>query len=337
MTSNRKTNGWNLDQGLAAQYAAQAGLDPDLAAGAGEKAWNVLRSLRATLDETNSHRRGKLSTKTRRLLAKADLGRHPDLKKAIQARLYEITKKPQPSINPETGLQEFFWRRNKSFKDRLTNKLEDKLQESLPGAELDDRVLNPKVEYTPEYYSASLLYNQGTPEQQAQRPLDAATEFYGDPNSFNELDALTTAVNKKWTPTGITASDIARSPAEIRDLYKSQGVDPQIYNRAPIAQSGNLDLLAQAKPKGALLDDPYLGRRMAASHQDISPRVFIDHDANIREKTEGVKLDDPMYGVYETLNNWNERSKLERERSKVLESGSGDLLRMYPWGKRQVF
>ena len=107
MKSSANENGWNLDQGLAAQYAAQSGLDPDLAASTGEQVWDVLKSLRNTVDETDPARRAKRVAKTSRLLAKADLGRHLELKKAIQARLSDLIKGSGPSINPKTGLQEF--------------------------------------------------------------------------------------------------------------------------------------------------------------------------------------------------------------------------------------
>ncbi|MEQ8736709.1 MAG: hypothetical protein RIC29_17435 [Rhodospirillaceae bacterium] len=89
------TDGWNLDQGLAAQYAAQAGLDPDLAADAGEEVWDVLKSLRDATSATAPRRQAKLvrRTKTRLakvLLSKAGLSRHGELVQHIEAKLLTL-------------------------------------------------------------------------------------------------------------------------------------------------------------------------------------------------------------------------------------------------------
>lgn len=105
--NNTNTRGWTLDQGLAAQYGTHAGIDPNLAADAGMMAWDVLRSLRNTVDEINPQLRAKRVKLTEDLLEKAGLGRHPSLRKAIQAKLFGLNQTAQPSTNPETGLQEF--------------------------------------------------------------------------------------------------------------------------------------------------------------------------------------------------------------------------------------
>ncbi|MEQ8510751.1 MAG: hypothetical protein RIB43_17245 [Rhodospirillaceae bacterium] len=107
MTRNSNTSGWTLDQGLAAQYGAHAGLDPNLAANAGKNAWDVLRSLRSAVDEINPQLKAKRVKLTEDLLEKAGLGRHPSLQKAIQAKLFGLHQTAQPSTNPATGLQEF--------------------------------------------------------------------------------------------------------------------------------------------------------------------------------------------------------------------------------------
>jgi len=125
MALHSNSKGWTLNQGLAAQYAVQAGLDPELAANAGDKVWDVLRSLRNTIDEPDPRRRVKRAAKTRRLLAKAELGRHPELKEAIYAQLVGVEQKSGPSINPETGVQEFFWPELKTmWKDRFQKRLD---------------------------------------------------------------------------------------------------------------------------------------------------------------------------------------------------------------------
>ncbi|MEQ8510756.1 MAG: hypothetical protein RIB43_17270, partial [Rhodospirillaceae bacterium] len=88
---NRETSkGWSLNQGLAAQYAAQAGIDPDLAAEAGEAAWDVLKALRDATDERDPRRRAKRVTLAKRRLNKAGFGRHRDLAKSIQTRLASL-------------------------------------------------------------------------------------------------------------------------------------------------------------------------------------------------------------------------------------------------------
>ncbi len=103
----KSPNGWSLKEGLAAQYGAQAGLDPDLAASAGEAGWYVLKSLRDAADERDPARRAKRVKQTQRYLEKANLGR--ELMHAIQQRLASLSlaNRVQPSVNPETGLQEF--------------------------------------------------------------------------------------------------------------------------------------------------------------------------------------------------------------------------------------
>lgn len=106
MKKTKSKNGWSLNQGLAAQYAAQAGLDPDLAAAAGESAWDVLKALRDAADERDPGKRKERVAQTKRRLSKAGLSRHGDLAKSIHARLASLEGEG-PSINPETGLQEF--------------------------------------------------------------------------------------------------------------------------------------------------------------------------------------------------------------------------------------
>ena len=90
MTHLRRKDGWNLDQGLAAQYAAQAGLDPDLAADAGEEVWDVLKSLRDATSETDPKRQAKLVKRTKARLAKAGLSRHGELVQHIEAKLLAL-------------------------------------------------------------------------------------------------------------------------------------------------------------------------------------------------------------------------------------------------------
>jgi hypothetical protein len=90
MTRISNTEGWTLNQGLAAQYAAQAGLDPDLAADAGEKVWDVLKSLRDAVGETDPQRQAKLVQRTQARLVKAGLSRHGELVQHIEARLLAL-------------------------------------------------------------------------------------------------------------------------------------------------------------------------------------------------------------------------------------------------------
>ncbi|MEQ8510753.1 MAG: hypothetical protein RIB43_17255 [Rhodospirillaceae bacterium] len=90
MTRSSNTSGWTLDQGLAAQYAAQAGLDPDLAAEAGEEVWDVLKSLRDATSETNPQRQAKLVRRIKTRLAKANLSRHGELVQHIEAKLLAL-------------------------------------------------------------------------------------------------------------------------------------------------------------------------------------------------------------------------------------------------------
>lgn len=102
------TEGWTLKQGLAAQYAAQAGLDPNLGAQAGEAAWDVLRSTREAVDEPNPQRRAKLARKAIQRLSRADLGHHRELAEQVTGVLNAIARpETKASINPRTGLQEF--------------------------------------------------------------------------------------------------------------------------------------------------------------------------------------------------------------------------------------
>ncbi|MEQ8510649.1 MAG: hypothetical protein RIB43_16720 [Rhodospirillaceae bacterium] len=86
----KNDDGWTLDQGLAAQYAAQAGLDPDLAADAGEAVWDVLKSLRDATSATDPQRQAKLVRRTKARLAKANLSRHDELVQHIEAKLLAL-------------------------------------------------------------------------------------------------------------------------------------------------------------------------------------------------------------------------------------------------------
>ncbi len=134
MTKAITGDGWNLDEGLAAQYAAQAGLDPHIAAKAGNAAWDVLKSLRDAVEESDPARRAKRARRAQNLLAKANLGRHRDLVSAIQKRLAELAGEGAgPSVNPETGLQEFFSplgsrQKSKDLTNRLNSELDDKIR-----------------------------------------------------------------------------------------------------------------------------------------------------------------------------------------------------------------
>lgn len=70
---------WTLNQGLAAQYAAQAGLDPDIAAAAGETGWNVLKALRDAVSERDARRCTTLAKNTLKSLEKVDFTQHQKL------------------------------------------------------------------------------------------------------------------------------------------------------------------------------------------------------------------------------------------------------------------
>ncbi|MEQ8510655.1 MAG: hypothetical protein RIB43_16750, partial [Rhodospirillaceae bacterium] len=92
---SKSTDGWTLGQGLAAQYAAQAGLDPDLAANAGEEVWDILKSLRDATSATDPQRQAKLVRRTKARLAKvrlskAGLSRHGELVQHIEAKLLAL-------------------------------------------------------------------------------------------------------------------------------------------------------------------------------------------------------------------------------------------------------
>jgi len=225
MALHSNSKGWTLNQGLAAQYAVQAGLDPELAANAGDKVWDVLRSLRNTIDEPDPRRRVKRAAKTRRLLAKAELQEFfwPELKTMWKDRfqkrldgspLYNLLQKrdDESSVYGAESGTHHGPPLNQNVNEKVASGLRGKIGKSFPDAELDGGILNPNVEHTPEYQSERLLYNQGTADEKAQRALDAATQVYGDPSSFKSLGAITKAVNKSWTPTGITAGDIAGLP-----------------------------------------------------------------------------------------------------------------------------
>lgn len=104
----KNPNGWTLEQGLAAQYAAQAGIDPDLGAQAGEAAWDPLKALRDAVDEHNPQRKDKLIQRAFQHLKRADLGRHRDLVDQILTALRSLSpKRTSPTVNPKTNLQEF--------------------------------------------------------------------------------------------------------------------------------------------------------------------------------------------------------------------------------------
>jgi hypothetical protein len=86
----KTSQGWSLKQGLAAQYAAQAGLDPNLGVAAGEAAWDVLKALRDAVDEPDSERRRKLVRRTNALLVRSSLGRHGELVKSIGTQQQQL-------------------------------------------------------------------------------------------------------------------------------------------------------------------------------------------------------------------------------------------------------
>lgn len=107
MKRNMSPRSWTLHQGLAAQYAAQAGIDSDIAADAGEDAWDLLKSLRDATDETDPRLRHERMRSLQRSLAKGALGQYSELRQSVQSRLQELENIQGSSINPETGLQEF--------------------------------------------------------------------------------------------------------------------------------------------------------------------------------------------------------------------------------------
>lgn len=284
MTSHRKTNGWNLDQGLAAQYAAQAGLDPDLAAGAGEKAWNVLRSLRATLDETNSHRRGKRSTKTRRLLAKADLGRHPDLKKAIQVRLFEVEKQSEPSINPETGLQEFFGPPLPTRKpsDTQTFYWRDKWAKYKPDIEFAEAV-------------------KGSFESDLSDSYDAHSRRNAQMNAFVD----------KWLPSNPRLDEIPDGQAQQSDFLRLQGISPKSASLAPIIDSSTTAGLVRRKGRNGEIDVPSVPAFDAINSPGVSHFHFYNPaDQSLRLRVPEVFDDDPLHGVYKLMNETQIKSRM---------------------------
>lgn len=335
MASKSKRRAWTLDQGLAAQYAAQAGLDPDRAAAAGEAAWDVLKSLRDTADETNPARRAKLARRVRRMLKQGGLGRYPELRKDVQVRLQEIVSKTGPNINPETGLQEFANRdglnaMQKKSRNRLTKELDAALNLNLPQPKLNHQIANPKPQHTKEYWNDKLLHDQGGRVAMGQRAIDAASQFRG--GSLEDLraaEAIANAVSHKYTPTGITAIDTPSTPEEVRDLYLSQGINPHNYEDAPLTSMGDIEGVALAKTPTARIQDPFLAKKMIVTDPNHSPFIFIDENGNIRNRTDTAETNDPLYPVYRSVNDWyendsdNSAHKVVKKPDQFLTRGGG--------------
>lgn len=310
MPNNKSKRAWTPEQGLAAQYAAQAGLDPDIAAEAGEAGWDALKALRDTADESDARRRLKRAAKTRRLLSKPGLRKHGQLQAAIAARLDEVAGQPRPNVNPETGLQEFFFReafgpaQDKS-RQKLTRRLNDKTNEMLPVPALEDRIANPDPQHTKEYWHDRLLHDQGGRVAMGQRVLDATSLYRGQvPGDLRTAEAIMGAVNHKYTPTGITPWDTPTTPEEVRDLYMSQGIDPQKYKDAPLTSLGDISGIAQAKTPAMREQDPLLAKKMIVTDPGHSSFIFIDEHGDIRNRAASAETNDPLYPVYRSVNDW---------------------------------
>lgn len=103
----KSNDGWTLDEGLAAKYASEAGIDPELGARAGEAAWDTLSALSRAVAETNPKKRGRLIDLALRRLVDAGLSAHPELVQCVKKCAADLQDESKASRNPETGLQEF--------------------------------------------------------------------------------------------------------------------------------------------------------------------------------------------------------------------------------------
>ena len=106
--------GMSLDEAVSWMIADEAGLDGRAVAASGQPGQTSLKLLRAAAKTKNPGRRAELIERTVRSLAALRGTQHAPLIDAVLTRIGQLTPQPNqeahsgPSINPHTGLQEFF-------------------------------------------------------------------------------------------------------------------------------------------------------------------------------------------------------------------------------------
>ncbi len=321
MHKAKSPDGWSLNEGLAAQYAAQAGLDPDLAAPAGEAAWDVLKSLRDTVDEPDPARRARRVQRTRQRLAMAGLDRHRELVRAIQERLVSLSAgdNTRPSVNPDTGLQEFFAQGVKHpMHGRLERKIGSLLDNQIPNPSLPSSILTPLPQHTPEFVSERFLHNQGTRDDMADRVSNYADDLVRsrrrgglfssvnpDDLPVNELGAAMRAVEKKLNPTDANLAMNLDNPQDISGYYAMLGLDQEAALQAPIERDPAFSGFERHVPKAFRRGDddvsPEQLNRWMATTNSSSDYHFVDHTGQLRRKSPNTLTDDPLYFAYDKL------------------------------------
>lgn len=288
--THSKSDGWNLDQGLAAQYALHTGINPDLAASAGDKAWDVLKSLRNTIDEKDPQRRAKRVSKTRRLLAKVDLVRHPHLAKAIQTRLGYVLESAEPSINPETGLQEFF-------------------VPPLPTRKPSD---------TQAFFWRDRWAKYKPDIEFAQIAKDVfQSDMSEDYDAHARRNAQMGAFVNKWLPTNPSLDQLPQGEAQGNDFLRLQGVNPRQAHLAPTIDTSLLR--SKVNANGSDHSRSATGFE-AISSADIAATHFFDpRDQSLRLRIREVLNDDPMYDVYNWMKNTQDRSTIRQQSGRAME------------------
>ncbi len=98
--------GVTLDEAVTWMIANEAGLDGRAIALSGQAAQPVLKFLRAAAQAPSDGQRARLASRAKAALDKLNSADHEALFEHVTARIGELTH-ASPSVNPETGLQEF--------------------------------------------------------------------------------------------------------------------------------------------------------------------------------------------------------------------------------------
>lgn len=316
MNSKKSPKGWTLNQGLAAQYAAQAGIDSDLAAAAGDTAWDVLKSLRDAADESDSKKRSKRAAKTRRLLAKSGLRKHVQLQKAIAARLNELLGEPRPSVNPDTGLQEFYSLADQWPMSRALQK------------ERDETLINPPMPGRKPLDTQAFYWQQKWQDEQpgvefAQRAVDA---FNSDLSNTHDAHARRNAQMsvffRKWLPSNPEVDQVPSRPEQFSDFLKMQGVNPETAGEAPVIDTTQISKLYEDLTP---IREVVPNLEVLNSDPIKDAHFYHPQDGSLRLRTRQTFNDDPMSPVYNHMRTIQDQSGTLHDKRKRAQGGAGGV------------
>ncbi|MCB2106625.1 MAG: hypothetical protein KDE14_02940 [Rhodobacteraceae bacterium] len=170
--SNARTSrksGLTFRQGLTAMAAQAVGIDPDLAAAAGDDAYNALKLIRKARTVKDPKVRAEFIADARRELKYVDANRHPELFAAIEAKLHRIQNIGAGTLNPATSQQEFLIGAFAPIKlpAFLNRPLLPELDMPPPP------VIDPRYNQDPSTYTAPPQFCNTVENERAQETLDS--------------------------------------------------------------------------------------------------------------------------------------------------------------------